>query len=274
MYSVGAILAVTKLRYSKPDTKRTFKVPFGKWLPVAVVALLLALATNIEPDIILIGGLFILIGIPLYLLVALSFKPEVAKSFIDLSTFLMHYTYDYWVPLKLRKRVRRHFDEMKGKKMMELGCSVGKMSVELAKEVGPTGRVHATEVSKRSLNVAQKYAEDNGAKNIIFLLEDATQRHNLHESIMDLDGVVSIGTLGYLNKPDKVLSELHKRIKPTGKIYFVDYDHIFRIIPTQGWLSDDKKIKARFNKNGFDVDIDRESGKLWEIIHIYGKKNK
>jgi len=161
---------------------------------------------------------------------------------------------------------------LKGKKEMDFGCSVGKMSVELAKEVGPKGKVHATEVSKRSLNVAKKHATNKRARNIIFLLEDSAQRHHFHESIKDIDSVVSIGTLGYLNKPDKVLKELHKRVKPRGQVYFVDYDHIFRVIPTQEWLSDNEKIREKFNKNGFDVKIEREPGMLWEIIHIYGKK--
>jgi APA family basic amino acid/polyamine antiporter len=273
MYTVGVILAVPLLRYYRPNAKRTFKVPLGKYSPVFIAGLLIVLMTHIELDIILIGGFFILLGLPLYLLMALSFKPNVAKEFIDFSTFLVHYTYDIWIPPKLRKRVRGHFGELKGKKVMELGCSVGKMSAELAKEVGPRGTVHATEVSKRSLKVARKHARNRGVhRNIIFILEDASQRHKIHEAIKDLDGVVSIGTLGYLAEPDKVLKELHTRVNSKGKVYFVDYDHIFRVIPTQEWLSDDEKIKNKFKKNGFDVKIEREPGMLWEVIHIYGKK--
>ncbi|MFO7872780.1 MAG: amino acid permease [Candidatus Undinarchaeales archaeon] len=275
MYIIGAILPVAKLRISKPTAERPFKVPFGTVLPIFITILLLALMAHIELDIILMGGFFILLGLPMYYLMALSTKPKIVKEFIDISDFFMHYTYDIWIPEKIREKIKEHLGELEGKKILDFGCSTGNMSVELAKEVGKEGQIHATEISMGSLNFAKKHAEKHNVhKNIIFLLEDASRRHDFHKTITEMDGVVSIGTLGYLNEPDKVLHELNKRVKPRGKVYFVDYDHVFRVLPTQKWLSDDKKIKKKFKKHGFDVKIEREPGMLWEVIHIYGKKKK
>ncbi len=275
MYIIGAILPVAKLRISKPTAERTFKVPFGTILPLLITVLLLTLMTHIELDIIIMGGFFILLGLPMYYLMALSTKPKIVKEFIDISDFFMHYTYDMWVPKKIRKQIKTHLGELKGKKILDFGCSTGNMAVELAKEVGEKGKVHATEISMGSLNFAKKHAKKHNVhKNIIFLLEDPSKRHEFHRAIDKMDGVVSIGTIGYLNEPDKVLHELNRRIKPKGKVYFVDYDHVFRVMPTQKWLSSNKEIKKKFRKHGFDVKIDREPGMLWEVIHIYGKKQK
>ena len=65
---------------------------------------------------------------------------------------------------------------------------------------------------------------------------------------------------------------MHKRLKPGSKIYFVDYDRIFKFVPTQEWLEKDESIKKKFENAGFEIMIDRENAVLWEIIHIFGNK--
>lgn len=85
--------------------------------------------------------------------------------------------------------------------------------------------------------------------------------------------MVSIGGLGFFVKQEKVLRELNKRLKPKGRVYFVDYDHMFKIISTRRWLQSNETIKKFFSKCGFKVEVEREKNAFWETIHIYGYKS-
>lgn len=274
MYSV-VILCIPKLRFSKPNVKRTFKVPLGKVLPILIVIFLLFLITYINLRFVILGYFFVLIGIPLYLSMALQFNPRLSEEFADMSTFITHHTYNYLTPKKLKRRVFKHLGNLKNKVVMDFGCSIGTLSIDLAKLVGKKGRVHATEVSHKRLKLAKKLAKKAGVHDtIVFTQENAGKRHKLHKNIKDLDAFVSIGTLGYLQNPDKVLKEVNKRLKPGAKIYFVDYDHLFQFIPTRCWLENDNKIKEKFESYGFVVEVYREKKILWELLHIYGVKKK
>jgi len=61
-------------------------------------------------------------------------------------------------------------------------------------------------------------------------------------------------------------------MKSGAKLYFVEYDHIFRFIPSQDWLEEDIKIKEKFDNCGFKVEVNREKTLFWEVLHIYGGK--
>jgi len=272
MYS-GVILSVPTLRLAEPDMKRTFKVPLGEPLPIVVVAFLIFLMHYIEANILALGFFFILVGVPMYLFMAMQYNPSISKKLLDFSTFLTRKTYDKWAPKELRERILRHLGDLEDKVIMDFGCDIGMLSIELAVRMGKKGRVHATEVSSKNIKAAKKLArEKNVHDRISFILEDPKSRHRFHSDIKGLDGVVSVGTLGYLPNPEKALKEIHRRMKRGGKVYFVDYDHLFRIVPSQSWLEDDKSIEQMFKRVGFSVTVEREKKILWDVLHIYGEK--
>jgi len=81
IYMYGMVLlSVSMLRYTKPNEKRGFHVPFGKKLPPIVVGFLVVLAASIEIDIIILGVFFILVGIPLYLFMGIEHSPKLFKK--------------------------------------------------------------------------------------------------------------------------------------------------------------------------------------------------
>jgi amino acid transporter len=268
MYSV-VILSVAKLRFSQPKIKRAIKVPFGKLLPFALVAIMLYLASLIEADIILAGVLFTLLGIPLYIFMGLAYQPKVMKYFFGITTRLSAVTYPLYVS---KKTFNNLTDYIKGSKtIFNFGCDVGKLARHLALQF-PKSQVIASEISEHELEHAKKISDKEHIRNIKFILESAERRHNFHKNIKKVDAVVSIDLLGYLINPVKVLKSLKTRMKPGAKFYFVEFDKIFRILSAKDWLQEDKKIRDTFKKAGFQVKVEREKRLLWEFIHVKGKK--
>ncbi len=272
MYAM-VVVSVTILRFTKPEVVRTFKVPFGKVLPVAVALILVFLAGAIEFTTTITAGMFVLLGIPLYLLTRVETKPEIAKKLIEFSSPLQRLTYGF-ISGKHHKHILNYFQGMEGGKILNMGCNVGELSKDLSKVVGPRGHVIATEVSERDLKQANKLARKNNIQNIFFVLEDSENRHNIHQNVKHIHGATSIGLLGYLTEPGKVLHELNKRMVPGGKVYFIEYDRIFKFLRAKDWLKSDESIITTFSNYGFQVQVKREKGLLWNSIHIIGWKSR
>jgi len=270
MYAM-VIVSVTILRFTKPEVPRTFKIPFGKVLPLAVASILVFLVGAIEYTTILTAGMFVLIGIPLYILNRMETKPEIVKNLVGWSSGLQKVTYKF-IGGKHHKYILSYFRGLENGIILNMGCNVGELSKDLAKFTSPKGRVIATEISKKDLKRANKLAEKHKIRNIHFVLEDPQNRHNIHQNIRQVQGVTSIGLLGYLIEPEKVFYELNKRILISGRIYFVEYDRVFKFMRAKEWLRTDEEIIQTFAKYGFRVKIRRVKGLLWDSIHIAGWK--
>ena len=59
-----------------------------------------------------------------------------------------------------------------------------------------------------------------------------------------------------------------------GRIYFIDYDKVFKIFKAPEWLRDGNKTHQTFEKAGFKVKVWRDKGLFWDTIHIAGWKFK
>jgi len=162
---------------------------------------------------------------------------------------------------------------IKGRTVLEFGCSVGTLTMHLAEEVGPHGKVYATDISKRVLSITDKRLKRKGHKHVT-TLHDLEHHSRIHPNVPKIHTVVSVGALGYLKDPLNTLKDINNRLNIGSKICFVDYDKFFNIIPSVEWLEDDTKIHTLFRKAGFKVDIVRKQGLAWKYIYIYGKKIK
>lgn len=270
MYAM-VVSSVTVLRFTEPETPRTFKVPFGKVMPVVIALILVFLAGGIEFITTITAGMFVILGIPLYLIAGIGSNPEIAKKMIGFAPGVQKMFYRYYAR-KYHKDILNFFNDLKSGSILNIGCNIGELSKDLSKLVGPVGKIFATEVSDHDVNTASKSAKKENLLNIHFAVEDAEHRHNIHPQINNLHAVTSIGFLGYLEDPSKVLSELNHRLVAGGRIYFVDYDKIFKLLRANQWLRDDENLKQLFQGYGFNVQVNRKKGLLWDTIHIYGHK--
>jgi len=278
MYS-AVILSVIVLRYKQPKVKRHYRVPFGKVGPIIVVLILLALLgiwAVMEAEairLIVLAISFIALGIPIYILLELYYNPKTIRKTNNLFAYLVLWTERIALPLGIRKQIIKLLGNIKGKTILEFGCSVGTLTMHLAEEVGKNGKVYATDISEKDIEIAKSRLLKKGHTHVT-VIHDVQHHHRVHPDVPTIHTAVSVGMIGYVKNVKRVLQHMNKRLKKGAKICFLDYDKFFDIIPNKEWLGSDEKIKKIFNSGGFDVKVVRKQGFAWRYIFIYGKKVK
>jgi ubiquinone/menaquinone biosynthesis C-methylase UbiE len=229
---------------------------------------------GIEIPSIMTGAMFAFIGIPLYLLKGIENKSSVLEGMLNWTSWFRRISYNVFVKPRTHKHILAFFGDFKDRKILNMGSSSGVLAKELAEIVGVNGTILATDVSEGDLKNAHKLAMKNRLNNIEFIREDSNDRSKLHHKIKGLHGATSIGLLGYTSDPDKLLDSLSKRVVHRGRIYFIDYDRVFKLFRAPDWLRNRHDLIIRFKKHGFHVSYEIDKGWFWDTIHISGYKIK
>jgi basic amino acid/polyamine antiporter, APA family len=276
---VAVLIAVPILRMKLPHITRLFKVPFGTVGPLIVsgffisiiAAWLYSSPTSIETFKLLLS--FVFFGVPIYLLLMFYYDPDVI---VRLNDFFAYFTLAFervLIPRKIEKHIFTHIQDIQGKTVLEFGCGVGTVTRELAAKAGPTGIIYATDVSYTSVKIANRRIARRGHINVRFI-HDIHQVNRVHHSIPNVDIIVSVGMLGYLQDIKKVLKEMNALMPEGGKIIFVDYVDLFKVIPNVSWLSHREELIELFRECGFSVKVEKIKGLLWNYMFISGIKSE
>jgi len=271
------ILSVPILRKKEPNLKRELKVPFVKIGSIIVGIFIIVLISSwINSDANAINTLelgitFVLVGMPIYLLLEMYYDPSFIIKINDFLAYFTLFTERFVLPKKTIKEILALAGDLKGKKVLEFGCSVGTLTLHLAEAVNPSGRVYATDLSSKDLFIAKNRLNKRGHTHVI-VIHDEHQINRVHPSIPHVDAIVSIGMMGYLQDVKKVLKEMRELLPYGGKIVFVDFVDFFKILPNVPWLSNDKGIEKVFRDAGFSVFVNRKKGLFWNYVYVYGIK--
>ncbi len=272
-----AILSVAVIMIKRHDLKTDFKLPLPVYGPLLVVffyLFLLVIWVKSEMNavhILKLGIYFILIGVPIYFLLEMYYNPRAVRKTNNVLAYLALITERIALPMSIRKEIIKLLGDIKGKTVLEFGCSVGTLTLHLAEEVGKNGKVYATDISERDLEIARGRMNRRGHKHVK-ILHDIHHHHRVHPDIPGIHTIVSVGMLGYLHDIKTILRQMNRRLKKGSKICFVDYDKFFDIIPNKDWLGNDNAIKKVFREAGFDVHVERKQGFAWKYIFVYGGK--
>lgn len=106
-----------------------------------------------------------------------------------------------------------------GQTVLDLGCGAGLDSILAARRVGPTGKVLAVDMAGAMLDKARRNAAAVGISNIEWHLADA---ENLPVADGTVDVVITNGVLNLCQDKPKVLSELHRVLRPSGRLQLAD----------------------------------------------------
>ena len=178
-----------------------------------------------------------------------------------------------------------------GLTVADFGCGPGKVAVELAKRVGPTGHVHAIDINASFL----EFAKENADK------ADVSDRLTTHQndgaslpfSDNSLDRVTARNTIMYVDDPVTTLREFHRVLREDGLAHAIDGDWYMMVaepVEHDLWRSFVKasahacrnadmgrKLYATFSDAGFQnvrvsviANVDT-SGRLLGMVHNMAK---
>jgi ubiquinone/menaquinone biosynthesis C-methylase UbiE len=107
-----------------------------------------------------------------------------------------------------------------GSVVADIGAGSGDFSLALARRVGPTGRVYATEIEASKRAKIERKARDAGLSNVTVLeaLEDGT---GLPDGCCD--GAFLRGVYHHLTRPEAIVASLHRALRPGARLVVIDF---------------------------------------------------
>jgi len=138
----------------------------------------------------------------------------------------------------------------RGFRVLDYGCGPGSFSMAAARLVGPRGKVYALDINPLAVRNVERVASRKGLRNIETILSDCAT--GLEGSTIDV--VLLFDTYHIFKKPDEIMEEIHRVLKPESLLLFRDHhmkeqDIILKI--TAGGLftlKDERKKTYIFSK--------------------------
>ena len=103
--------------------------------------------------------------------------------------------------------------------VLDYGCGPGSYVVPLAQLVGASGEIYALDIHPLAIREIQKKATQKAIKNLKTIESDCNT--GLPDNKVDV--VLLYDTFHNLSRPDDVLQELHRVLKPDGTLSFSDH---------------------------------------------------
>lgn len=101
-----------------------------------------------------------------------------------------------------------------GENVVETSCGTGLVTFRITEQVKPGGRVTATDLSDKMIEIAESEAKKQQISNVTFHRMDA-EKLDLEESRFEA-AVCGLGLM-YFPYPEKALKEMHRVLKPGGR---------------------------------------------------------
>jgi SAM-dependent methyltransferase len=142
-----------------------------------------------------------------------------------------------------------------GMKVADVCCGCGDVALLIAKEMGP-GIVVGVDHSVPALEHAVKLQREFNVRNVDFRLGDATALM-IEDEVFDF--VLCRLSIQIFSKPEEILRELYRILKPGGRMYLLgeDYDLIVGY-PNDGEI---RRVYDKAGKYGTDMGMDLYNGK-------------
>src|SRR5438552_7613038 len=137
--------------------------------------------------------------------------------------------------LRRRRLVHDALDVRVGERIVDVGCGPGFYVSEVLEQVGPTGFVVGIDASPAMRAVAPHRCQ--GHDNVEFHEAEAT---SLPLPAASVDGAMSVQVLEYVADPAAALAEMHRVVRPGGRVVIWDVDWA-----TVSWYSRDPDRMAR-----------------------------
>lgn len=123
-----------------------------------------------------------------------------------------------------------------GKRVLDVGCGLGNIVLQLTESVGSEGEVVGIDKSEAFIREAQRRTEERGLT-AQFQVGDA---HHLDLPDQSFDVCRTERTLMYLEHPEQAIDEMIRVLKPGGDLVIFEFDYDSTVIDTA-----DRELKRR-----------------------------
>jgi SAM-dependent methyltransferase len=117
---------------------------------------------------------------------------------------------------------------------IDVGCGWGDTAIELAKHVGPTGRVLGLDCCEKFLQSGRDEARAAGLANVEFVCADVQSHHFARE----FDFCFSRFGMMFFGNPVAAMRNVRKALKPGGTLMFI----VWRTLADNDWMRVPKEI--------------------------------
>ena len=119
------------------------------------------------------------------------------------------------------ERVAAWLEVQPGTRLADLGAGDGTFTVALARRVGPSGHVYATEIDTDRLADIRRAVTEAKLANVT-VIEGAVSRTNLPEACCD--ALFSRAVYHHLTDPAAINADIFRALRPGGRLLIIDFE--------------------------------------------------
>jgi SAM-dependent methyltransferase len=186
----------------------------------------------------------------------------------------MHYTGAGWLVRESRQReedCQRLLKELQvqpGQTLCDMGCGNGFYTLKLAQLTGVHGKVYAVDIQEKMLEMLKNRAHAAKLENIVPVLGGETDPH-LPAGAVDL--LLMVDVYHEFSRPQVMLREIRKCLKPAGRIALVEFRAEDLEVPIKPLHKMSKaQILKEFPANGLKL-VGQFDGLPWQHLMYFSR---
>ncbi len=187
----------------------------------------------------------------------------------------MHYTGAEWLLRDTREREERCARMLasmgieRGMTICDMGCGNGFYSLKMAKLAGPEGRILAVDIQPQMLVLLRNRMEAEQVNTISPILGSL---HDPRLPAASADRILLVDVYHEFSHPERMLSAMHKALKPRGLLVLVEYRAEDPSVPIKPLHKMSREqIMKEFTANRFR--LEKEFNKLpWQHMMFFAKQ--
>jgi len=153
-----------------------------------------------------------------------------------------------------------------GASVADIGAGSGYMTVKLAAQVGPSGRVYANDVQPQMIEILRRRLEKEKISNVV-LVQGAVDDPKLPATSVDL--AIMVDVYHELSQPQLMLRHIRDALKPGGRLVLLEYRKEDPAIPIRlEHKMSVKEAKLEVEAEGYELSKVDES-LPWQHILIF-----
>jgi SAM-dependent methyltransferase len=167
-------------------------------------------------------------------------------------------------PLKLLKALAL----TAGESVCDFGCGNGFYTLQLAKRVGPRGKIYAVDIQQEMLDQLRERMGARGLRNVELVLCTETDP-KLPADQLDL--VLMVDVYHELSHPPEVLKSVRASLRPRGRLVLVEFREEDPEVPIKPLHKmSQRQVNREISANGFKL-VDQFDGLPWQHVLFFAR---